>query len=253
MTNSQVTDQPLETALSQWVISDQSGEALEPTRLMKTLMMVADDKDTGGVCLILPVSEGVDQLAAITTAIAHMRVDCETMAHSHEQRTFVAGQRVKTLPDGLVYEVAGKVSEKTGGYEVEGYWLQRLDRRKGQDGGRFLIRKTDLQRFEATNRKRPIGREKQTWSPLAPTPLDALANTTTFGNLSLQRNRVITENDKAYFHTEYLVPVGRSCGSVESIDLGDACQCIRLRQVTHLKICNIAYEWLSDAVGTRAK
>lgn len=164
---------------------------------MKTLMMVADDKDTGGVCLILPVSEGVDQLAAITSAIAHMRVDCETMAHSHEQRTFVTGQRVKTLPDGLVYEVAGKVSEKTGGYEVEGYWLQRLDRRKGQDGGRFLIRKTDLQRFEATNRKRPIGREKQTWSPLAPTPLDALANTTTFGNLSLQRNRVIVLGTKS--------------------------------------------------------
>lgn len=164
---------------------------------MKTLMKVADDKDTGGVCLILPVSEGVDQLAAITAAIAHMRADCETMAHSHEQRTFVAGQRVKTLPDGLVYEVAGKVSEKTGDYEVEGYWLQRLDRRKGQDGGRFLIRKADLQRFEATNRKRPIGREKKTWSPLAPTPLDALAGTNTFGNLSLQRNRVIVLGTKS--------------------------------------------------------
>lgn len=191
LTTSEVTDQTLDTASAQWVISDQSGEPLEPTRLMKTLMKVADDKDVGGVCLILPVSEGVEQLAAITAAIAHMRADCDMMAHSHEQRTFVAGQRVKTLPDGLVYEVAEKRSENVGGYQVEGYMLQRLDRRKGQDGGRFLIRKTDLQRFEATNRKRPIGRERQTWSPLAPTPLDALAGTTTFGNLSLQRNRVI--------------------------------------------------------------
>lgn len=196
LTTSQVTDQPLDKAL-QWVISDQSGEALEPTRLMKTLMKVAGDKDTGGVCLILPVSEGIDQLAAITAAIAQMRADCETMAHSHEQRTFVAGQRVKTLPDGLIYEIAGKVSEKAGDYEVEGYWLQRLDRRKGQDGGRFLVRKSDLQRFEATNRKRPIGREKQTWSPLAPTPLDHLAGTKTFGNLSLQRNRVVVLGTKS--------------------------------------------------------
>jgi hypothetical protein len=183
--------------LAQWVISDQAGEALEPTRLMKTLMKVADDQEKGGVCLILPVSEGVAQLAAITTAIAHMGADCQSMALSHEQRTFLAGQRVKTIPDGLVYEVAGKVPEKTGGYEVDGYWLQRLDRRKGQDGGRFLIRKSELQRFEATNRKRPIGREKQKWAPLVLTPLDALAGTTTFGNLSLQRNRVIVLGAKS--------------------------------------------------------
>ena len=179
------------------MISDQVGEALEPTRLMKTLMKVADDKDLGGVCLILPVSEGVDQLTAVIMAIAHMRADCEMMAHSHEQRTFVAGQRVKTLPDGLVYEVAGKVSEKAGDRQLEGYGLQRLDRRKGQDGGRFLIRKSDLQRFESTNRRRPIGREKQAWSAIAPTPLDQLAGTTTFGNLSLQRNRVIVLGSKS--------------------------------------------------------
>lgn len=194
---SEVTDQLLDKASAQWVISDQSGEPLKPPRLMKTLIKVANDSDRGGVCLILPVSDGVDQLAAVTIAIAQMRGDCETMAHSHEQRTFVAGQRVKTLPDGLVYEVAGKISEKAGGFEVEGYWLQRLDRRMGRDGGRFLIRKSDLLRFEATNRKRPIGREKQTWSPLVRTPLDALAGTNTFGNLSLQRNRVIVLGAKS--------------------------------------------------------
>lgn len=197
MTNSQVTDQVIETALSRWVISDEFGEALKPTRLMTTLMKVADDKETGGVCLILPVSQGVDQLAAITTAIAHMRADCDTMAHSHEERTFVEGQRVKTLPDGLVYEVAERRSETVGGFQVEGYMLQRLDRRKGQDAGRFLIRRSDLHRFEATNRKRPIGRERKAWSPLLPTPLDALAGTTTFGNLSLQRNRVIILGSKS--------------------------------------------------------
>lgn len=197
MTTSEVNDQPLGTALPQWVISDQSGDPQEPTRLMKTLMKVADDKDVGGVCLVLPVSDGVDQLAAIASAIAHMRADSEAMAQSHEERTFVAGQRVKTLPDGLIYEIAGKISEKTGDYQVEGYWLQRLDHRKGQDGGRFLIRKSDLQRFEATNRKRPIGREKQTWSPLTPTPLDKLAGARAFGNFSLQRNRVIVLGAKS--------------------------------------------------------
>lgn len=164
---------------------------------MKMLMKVADDADVGGVCLILPISEGVDQLVAISMALAHMRADCETIERYHEQRTFVMGQRVKTLPDGFIYEVGGKASERAGGYDVEGYWLQRLDRRKGQDGGRFLIRKSDLQRFEATNRRRPIGREKQTWSPLAPTPLDHLADTKTFGNLSLQRNRVIILGPKS--------------------------------------------------------
>jgi hypothetical protein len=191
LTTSQDTALTVHMDPSRWVIADQSGEALEPTRLMKTLIKVSYDADFGGVCLMLPVSEGVDQLAAITTAIARMKADCEKMTNYQEQRTFVEGQRVKTLPDGFVYEVAGKISERTGEHEVEGYWLQRLDRPKGQDGGRFLIRKSDFHRFEATNRKRPIGREKQKWSPIYPTPIDHLACTKTFGNLLLQRNRVI--------------------------------------------------------------
>ena len=188
--------QPVDEALLKWVISDQSGRPLEPTQLMKTLMKVANDADTGGVCLILPVAAGVDQLAAILTAIARMRGDCDAVVLSHENRTFLDGQHVKCLPDGFVYEVAGAANENTGDYPIEGYWLQQLDSRKGQDGGRFLIKKSDFKRFEATKRKRPIGRGKQTWSPLHETPLDKLAETKTFGNLSLQRNRVIVIGTK---------------------------------------------------------
>ena len=55
------SDQPLYEGQPQWVIPDQSGEPLEPTRLMKTLVKLAGDRDIGGVCLILPVSEGIEQ------------------------------------------------------------------------------------------------------------------------------------------------------------------------------------------------
>lgn len=201
MTTNPTSDQFPGEGLPQWVISDQSGEPLEPTRLMKTLMRVASDGEVGGICLLVPVSDGVEQLAAITSAIAHMRADGETMARSHEERTFVAGQRVRTIPDGFVYEVTGKASEELGGYKIEGYWLQRLDRRKGQEGGRFLIKKADLQRLEATNSKRPIGRDRKTWAAPTLTPIDRLAGTQTFGNLSLQRNRVIVLGAKSELET----------------------------------------------------
>ena len=164
MNDKKIENHSSENNQLEWVIPDEYGRPVEPTQLMNTLVRLACEKKTGGLCLILPVADGVDHLAAVTSSIIKMRLDWETMAKSHEERTFVCGQRIKNIPDGFVYEVIGPASEKIGSLNIEGYWLQRLDNKNGSSGGRFLIKKSDYQKLEITKAKRPIGRDRSTWT-----------------------------------------------------------------------------------------
>lgn len=201
MTDENIKNRSAENSQVEWVIPDEYGHPIEPTQLMNTLVQLACEKKTGGLCLILPFADGADQLAAVTSSIIKMQLDWEAMAKSHEERTFVCGQRVKTIPDGFVYEVLGRASEKIGSHNIEGYWLQRLDNKNGSSGGRFLIKKSDYQKLEITKAKRPIGRDRSKWTQPSLTPIDKLSGTKTYGNLSLLRNRVIFIGTKSEFES----------------------------------------------------
>ncbi|MGN3973643.1 DISARM anti-phage system protein DrmE domain-containing protein [Tsuneonella sp. SYSU-LHT278] len=142
---------------------------------------------TGGVCLVIPHPAGIDQLTAIFCALAYLPDDSRDLADAQIRKTFKPGQKVRVLPDGFVYRVAGDLEI----HGKKGYFLQYLDAKKGSGNGRFGIWGGDLKRLEPTERSRPLGPDRSEWSPAAPTLIDSICGTETLGNHALLKNRVI--------------------------------------------------------------
>lgn len=162
------------------------GEPVPPTRLMKIVCNAALAETTGGLCILLPLPAGMDHLTAVMCALACLPKDSAESTTEQIAKTFKDGQKVRVLPDGFVYKVAGGV--KIG--SEQGYWLQYLDAKKGSGNGRFAIWGDNLRRLEPTERSRPLGPDRKLWSKPLPTSIDQLCGANTLGNHALLTNRV---------------------------------------------------------------
>lgn len=172
------------------------GPSLLP-RLIRLVYNAGLAESTGGICILLPDSRGIDQLAAILWALAHLPEDSSTLAADQIRKTFEPGQKVRVLPDGFVYRVAEAFSM----HGREGYFLQFLDAKRGSGNGRFGIWGEDLRRLEPTERSRPLGPERKLWSRPVPTTMDRICGTRTLGNHALMKNRVVLLGSRADFET----------------------------------------------------
>jgi hypothetical protein len=153
---------------------------------MKIVCNAALADTLGGLCILLPFPAGMDHLAAVMCALACLPKDSAENNAEQIAKTFKEGQKVRVLPDGFVYKVAGAM---TAGGE-QGYWLQYLDAKKGSGNGRFGIWGDNLRRLEPTERSRPLGPDRKYWSKPSPTSIDQLCGANTLGNHGLLTNRV---------------------------------------------------------------
>jgi hypothetical protein len=105
------------------------------------------------------------------------------------------GTRVRSLPDGYVYQVGGKRS--CSGTEL--LTLNYIDRANVTANGSISIPIRQALRYEPTLRKRPIARASSKINPPHITLVDELAGVRTYGNTALIHNRVILIGPQAEF------------------------------------------------------
>jgi hypothetical protein len=158
-------------------------------------LAVMDNPPDTPICFVLPKRGDAGRLALILHTLLKLRqthkVFLETLAH----QKFRVGQTVCIHPSKEVFIYDGVRPE-----DPEHFWLAELDLARQKTGYRatFPMKMNfplwAIQRLESTGAKRPKGdirkraRELQA-PPLA--PIDALLETTTFGNLSCVKNAAI--------------------------------------------------------------
>jgi len=167
-----------------------------PHFLRVLLSMALVSRDPGPTCVLLPVTAGIVQSVAILASLECLASDWPTLARGYVERELKPGTRVRQLPDGFVYEVAGK-SDYEG---TDGLMLKYIGHDKQSFQGSFYVRARDTLRYEPTMRKRPVGRANNGSSVPPPlTAYDCLAGVRSYGNTALIRNRVVLVGSRAEF------------------------------------------------------
>jgi hypothetical protein len=147
------------------------------------------------ICIILPATGGIAQVLSVLVSIECLAAGWEEMCRNFVERQLKPGTRVRSLPDGYVYEVAGKRSYN--GTEL--LTLNYIDKANATAKGSISISIRLALRYEPTLRRRPIARANSRINPPRTTLVDELAGVRTYGNTALIHNRVILIAPQAEF------------------------------------------------------
>ncbi len=176
--------------------SPQLPEEVELPHFLHFLVSTALCSDKGSpVCIILPSTEGIAQVISVLTSLECLAQDWDEICQEFVGEHLKPGVRVRTIPEGYVFEVGGRV-EYAG---TQLFALNYIDKRNRDANGRHLIPIRDALRYEPTLRKRPIGGAKHKLGQPRTTIVDNLAGVMTCGNSGLVRNRVVLVGSQAEF------------------------------------------------------
>lgn len=192
------------------VKSESKGEAVP--QYMRDIISAFESDATFPICFVLAKRGEIARFSSILYALYKIQNDTPAAFV-----TFRQGDRVLLHPERRVY-----IFDQVDKLNPTVFWLSTLD----NDGRRTLPIK-HLYRLEHTTLQRPKGRiNKSIWNPLA-APLDILLGTSTYGNQSVFKNKVIIldslsgfseftehysishrDHDRDYFPLNKLLPFG---------------------------------------------
>src|SRR3984893_14776290 len=169
-------------------------EAL-PHLLLVLVSTALTSRMSAPICIILPSIEGIAQVLSVLVSVECLAAGWEEAYRNFVDRQLKPGTRVRSLPDGYVYQVAGKRTY----IGTELLTLNYIDKANAAAKGSISIPIRLALRYEPTLRRRPIALADSRINPPRTTLVDELAGVMTYGNTALIHNRVILIGPQAEF------------------------------------------------------
>jgi hypothetical protein len=117
-----------------------------PHFLLVLVSTALTSRESAPICIILPSTEGVAQVLSVLASVECLAAGWEGACRNFVERQLKPGTRVRSLPDGYVYQVAGKRSYNG----IELLTLNYID--KGNVGARVATRFRSVTRSDMSLR-----------------------------------------------------------------------------------------------------